>query len=97
MGILHGSLNNESLKAVWPDLFGCIFEVWPAPGAQESPQEGGGLRPPHFARLSGAPGAGRTSKTHPKNRPDCRQVPRNNDSGTGGIMPRPIPGSQAEP
>jgi hypothetical protein len=26
------------LKAVWPDFLGCIFEVWPAPGAQESPR-----------------------------------------------------------
>ena len=34
------------LKAVWPDLLGCLFEVWPAPGARESPQKGGG-RSPH--------------------------------------------------
>ncbi len=29
--------------------------------------KGGGPRPPHFLRLSRAPGAGQTSKTHPKN------------------------------
>ncbi len=51
--------------AVWPDLFGCVFEVWPAPGARESPQKCGGLRPPHFGRPSRAPGAGQTLKTHP--------------------------------
>ncbi len=31
------------LKAVWPDLLGCVFEVWPAPGAREGPQKCGGL------------------------------------------------------
>ena len=27
------------LKAVWPDFLGCVFEVWPAPGAQENLQK----------------------------------------------------------
>ncbi len=34
------------LKAVWPDLFGYVFEVWPAPGAREDLKKRGGLRPP---------------------------------------------------
>ncbi len=55
------------LKAVWPDFGGCLFEVWPAPGgAREGLRKCGGLRPPHFRRLSGAPVAGQTSKTHPQ-------------------------------
>ena len=65
-----------NLKAVWPDFFGCISEVWPAPGAREGLQKGGGLRPPHFWGFSRALGAGQTSKTHPKTRPDCLQVSR---------------------
>ncbi len=36
------------LKAVWPEFSGCLFEVWPAPGAREGPQKCEGLRPPHF-------------------------------------------------
>ena len=32
------------LNATWLDLLGCIFEVWPAPGAREGSQKGGGLR-----------------------------------------------------
>jgi hypothetical protein len=52
------------LKAVWPDLLGCIFEVWPAPGARESPQKGAELRPPTFGRRSPSPGAGQTPKAH---------------------------------
>ncbi len=35
------------LKAIWPDLFGCVFEVWPAPGAL-------------FGRVFGAAGAAQT-------------------------------------
>ncbi len=35
------------LKAVWPNFGGCVFEVWPAPGARESLQKCGGPRPPH--------------------------------------------------
>ncbi len=29
------------LKAVWPNFWGCVFEVWPAPGARERPRKGG--------------------------------------------------------
>ncbi len=29
-------------------FFGCVFEVWPAPRARESPQKCGGRSPPHF-------------------------------------------------
>ncbi len=47
------------LKAVWPDLLECVFEVWPAPEAQESLQKCGGFAPHQ------------TSKTHPKN---CSQI-----------------------
>ncbi len=54
------------LKAVWPDLFGFVFEVWPAPGARQGLQKCGGPRPPHFGRPSRAPWAGQTSKTHPQ-------------------------------
>ena len=47
------------LKAVWPDLFGGIFEVWPAPGARVG--EGGFARHPlkvcHYSMLrNGASG-----------------------------------------
>ena len=28
-------------------FLGCVFEVWPAPGAWEGPQKGGGRSPPH--------------------------------------------------
>ncbi len=33
-----------------------ILGVWAARGAQEALPKGGGLRPPPFARVSGAPG-----------------------------------------
>ncbi len=36
------------LKAVWPVFLGCVFEVWPAPGARESLQIRGGRSPPPF-------------------------------------------------
>ena len=49
------SLLTGNLKAIWPDLFGCVFEVWPAPGAREGLRKCGGLRPPQFRRLSRAP------------------------------------------
>ncbi len=35
---------------------GCVFEVWPAPGARESLQKCGGLRPPTFLRAFAFPG-----------------------------------------
>jgi hypothetical protein len=55
------------LKAVWPGFFGCVFQVSPAPGAREGLQNCGVRSPPYFARLSRAPGAGQTSKSHPTN------------------------------
>ncbi len=55
------------LKAVWPDLWGCVFEVCPAPGARETLQKCGGRRPPHFRGLSQVPEAGQTSKMQPRN------------------------------
>jgi hypothetical protein len=55
------------LKAVWRAFFGCVFEVWPPPGAREGFQKCGGRRPPpHFARLSQG-SRGQTSKMHPTN------------------------------
>ena len=53
------------LKAVWPDLFGCIVEVWPAPGARGAFKNVGGFAPHLLEGLPGPPGAGQTSKTHP--------------------------------
>jgi hypothetical protein len=45
------------LKARWPDYLGCVFGVWPAPEAREGSQKCGGRSPPHFGRVSRAPGA----------------------------------------
>ncbi len=53
------------LKAVWPDFWG-VFEVWPAPGARESSQKCGVLRPPTF--LKTFPG--------PRGRPDLKNAPQ---------------------
>ena len=39
-----------------------ILGVWAAPGAPETLPKGGGLRPPPFGRVSGAPGAAQTPK-----------------------------------
>ena len=50
-------------------FLGCVFEVWPAPGARESLQKGGGLRPQTF--LKAFPG--------PRGRPDLKNAP--NKSG----------------
>ena len=47
-GIPLSVLLTGYLKAVWPGFWGCVFEVWPAPGARESPQKCGELRPPPF-------------------------------------------------
>jgi hypothetical protein len=44
------------------DLKCVILEVWEAPGAPETLAKGGGLRPPPFARVSGATGAAQTPK-----------------------------------
>ena len=50
-------------------IFGeCIFEVWPAPGVRERLSKGRGRSLPTTGRLSRAPGAGQTSKTHSKNK-----------------------------
>ncbi len=55
---------------------GCIFEVWPAPRARESPKKCGGLRPPRFESFPGPPGPARAQKRTPKQiRADCLQVP----------------------
>ena len=40
-----------------------ILGVWAAPGAPETLPKGGGLRPPPFARVPGAPGAPRAAQT----------------------------------
>ncbi len=58
--ISYFMLRSGYLRAVWPEFFGCIFEVWPAPGARESLQKCGGLRPP-------PPGPARLQKCTPKN------------------------------
>ena len=44
------------LKAIWPDLFGCVFEVWPSPGAL-------------FGMVFGAAGAAQTPKSKISGRP----------------------------
>ena len=53
-GIPLSVLLTGYLKAVWPGFWGCVFEVWPAPGARESPQKCGGLRPPAFCKAFGS-------------------------------------------
>ncbi len=35
---------------VWPDFWGCVFEVWPAPGARESLKKVWGAKPPTFLK-----------------------------------------------
>ncbi len=66
-GLGHPSLGTGRQPS--PVFWRCILEVWPAPGARESLQKGGGggAKPSHFLTFSRAPGAGQTSKTHPKN------------------------------
>ncbi len=55
---------------------GCVFEVWPAPGAREGLPKYGGRSPPHFCRPSRGPGAAQNFKNAPhKFRPDCLQAP----------------------
>ncbi len=44
----------------------CMFEVWPAPGAQKTLEISGGLHPQHFGKLSRTPGASQTSEMHTK-------------------------------
>ncbi len=57
------------LKAVWPDLFGCVFEVCPAPGPRERPA-------PTFLKAFPGPRGRPDLKNAPKKvRPDCLQVP----------------------
>ncbi len=66
---------------------GCMFEVWPAPGARESLPKCGGRSPPYFGGPSWAPGAGQDLKNAPnKIRPDCLQAP------SGGTRNPCIPG-----
>ncbi len=74
------------LKAIWPEFLGCVFEVWPAPGARASRQKCGVRGPPQFARLSRAPGAGQTSKMHPsKSGQTAFKYPVKNRNGRGKI------------
>ncbi len=47
---------------------GCIFEVWPAPGAREGFQKCGGAKPPTFWKVF--PG--------PRGRPDLKNAPNKN-------------------
>ncbi len=56
-------VKNGHLKAIWPDVLGCVFEVWPAPGTREGLQKRWGGE----ALTFWAPGAGQTSKTQPQN------------------------------
>ena len=50
------------LKAVWPNFWGCVFVVWPAPGARETLPKGGGRSHPCFLIVSRSPGADQTTK-----------------------------------
>ncbi len=54
------------LKAVWPDFCWVHFRGLAGPGGPGKPSKMCGASPSHFARLSRAPGAGQTSKTHPQ-------------------------------
>ncbi len=66
----------------WPVLFGCVFEVCPAPGAREGPQKGGGGAAPHiFEGSPGPPGPARPQKCTPKS-------PARLPSGTQGLQLR---------
>jgi len=64
------------LKAVWPDLLGCLFEVWPAPGAWENLPKCGGQGSHILGGFPRPPGPARPPKRTPKTRPDTLQVPR---------------------
>ena len=46
----------------WAGRKSSIFGFWAAPGARETMQKCGGLRPPHFGMAFGAPGAAQTPK-----------------------------------
>ncbi len=62
---LHGGLRSCTLGGnfqFFKDRKYVILGVWAAPGARETIPLGGGLRPPPFARVSGAPGAAQTPK-----------------------------------
>ena len=64
---------SEYLKAVWPEFFGCVFEVWPARGARASLPKNGGPSPPTVGRaLRG-----------PRGRPDLTNEPKNQASFSG--------------
>ncbi len=51
------------LKAIWPDFWGCIFEVWLAPGARESLQKYGAKTPTFCKAFPG-----------PRGRPDLKHA-----------------------
>jgi hypothetical protein len=64
------------LKAVWLDLLGCVFEVWPGPGAWESLPKCRGRRPPHLLEgFPESPGSARPQKCTNRIRPDCFGYP----------------------
>ncbi len=52
----------EGIVNLFRDRKSVILGVWAAPGASETLPKGVGLRPPPFARVSGAPGAAQTPK-----------------------------------
>ncbi len=54
------------LKAVWPGFCGCVFEIWPAPGAWESLQKCGVASPPTFLKAF----------PDPRGRPDLKNSPQ---------------------
>ncbi len=68
------------LKAIWPYILGCVFEVRPAPGAREGPQKCGASPPAFLKAFPGPRGRPDLKNAPPKIRPDCLQVP-----GTGNL------------
>ena len=72
------------LKAVWPDLLGCLFEVWPAPGAWENLPKCGGQGSHILGGFPRPPGPARPPKRTPKN-------PARHPSGTQALTSRSIP------
>jgi hypothetical protein len=58
------------LRAFWPDLWECTFEVWPAQGAREGLQKVGGDTSHMFEGLPGPLGPARFQK-HNKKLPVC--------------------------
>jgi hypothetical protein len=74
------------LKAVSPDLFGFVFEVWPAPGARESPQKCGG-------RSQGPRGRPDLENATPKNPARLPSGTQRRTVGTKKTTPAMPPGS----